>query len=47
MTNYTQSISNAVEYNYSDETVNHLNEADLVIINSIMEKKADEKYHEP
>lgn len=41
----TQSIPFAVEYDYSDATVKHINEADLVIINSIMEKKADEKYH--
>lgn len=46
MTNFTQDIPFAVEYDYSDETVKHLNEADLVIINSIMEKKADPKYHD-
>ena len=44
MTNYTQDIPFAVEYDYSEDTVKHLNEADLVIVNSIMEKKADEKY---
>lgn len=46
MKNGTQDIPFAVEYDYSDETVKHLNEADLVIINSIMEKKADPKYHD-
>jgi len=46
MKNGTQDIPEAVEYDYSDETVKHLNEADLVIINSIMEKKADPKYRD-
>jgi hypothetical protein len=46
MKNGTQDIPFAVEYDYSEETVKHLNEADLVIINSIMEKKADEKYRD-
>ena len=44
MKNATQDISNITEWDYSEDTVKHLNEADLVLINSIMEKKADEKY---
>lgn len=39
-----QNFENITEYDYSDETVKHINEADLVIINSIISKKADEKY---
>lgn len=46
MTNFTQDIPNAVEWDYSEDTVKHLNEADLVIVNSIMEKRADPKYHD-
>lgn len=44
MKNGTQEIPNAIEYDYSDATVEHLNSANLVLVNSIIEKKADEKY---
>lgn len=46
MRNKTQDISDITEYDYSEETVKHLNEADLVIVNSIMAKKCEEKYHD-
>ena len=46
MKNGTQDIPEAKEYDYSDETIKHLNSADLVIVNSIMEKKADPKYRD-
>lgn len=44
--NNMQTINNIVEYDYSDETVAHFNEADFVLVNSIMSKKADQKYHD-
>jgi glycosyltransferase involved in cell wall biosynthesis len=46
MTNSMQNIPDVVEYDYSDETAKHLNEADLVILNSLLEKKADPEYRE-
>lgn len=46
MKNGTQDIPEAVEYDYSEESIKHFNEADIVIVNSIMEKKADPKYHD-
>lgn len=46
MRNKEQNISNITEYDYSDNTVNYLNSADLVIVNSIMSAKAEEKYHD-
>ena len=41
-----QNIDGIVEYDYSEETINHINSADLLIVNSIMSKKANPKYKE-
>lgn len=46
MNNFTQTIPNAKYYDYSDELVDKLNAADLVIVNSIMEKRADPECRE-
>ena len=46
MNNFTQDIPNAVYYDYTDELVDKLNSADLVIVNSIMEKRANPECHD-
>ena len=46
MSNFTQDIPNAVYYDYTDELVDKLNSADLVIVNSIMEKRANPGCHD-
>ena len=42
-----QTIPNVIKYDYSTETLNHINEADVVCINQLMPAKADPKYREP
>ena len=46
MSNFTQDVPNAVYYDYTDELVDKLNSADLVIVSSIMEKRANQECHD-
>ena len=46
MSNFTQDIPNAIYYDYTDELVDKFTSTDLVIVNSIMKKRANLQCHD-